>query len=239
MAFVKPDDSPTTADGAQAVGSIRVTFRDWVYPWIVTQYLPPRASLTDVYRGRFRQAIRVNFEPSISGIFDVIQTRSVDRGLIGRQQELLAAREALASLDITDPPSFLPSLVQTVSGSLALQQGLAFSQAVTPLLAQDAGAARTVGMATAQGQAVARQEVAAIRLETDRRLNETEGRVAEIIQAETSRVTSELLREGGPVRRAETLAISASSQVEQVNRELGQKAGLEIVSQLLAARGGG
>jgi hypothetical protein len=236
MAFVKPDDSPTTADGAQAVGSIRVTFRDWVYPWIITQYIPPQISLIETYRGQFRQAMRVNFEPSISGIFDVIQTRSADRGLIGRQQEFLAAREALGSLDITNPPSFLPNLVQTVGGSLALQQGLAFSQAVTPLLAQDTGAARTVGMATAQGQAVARQEVAAIRLETDRRLNETEGRVAEIVRAETSRLTSDLV---GEVRHVETLAISAANQVEQVNRELGQKAGLEIVSQLLAARGGG
>jgi len=237
LAFVKPDDNPGTADGAQAVGSIRVTFRDWVNPWIVTEYVPPRQPLIDQYRGRFPIEIGPRYEDAVSGVFEVIRDRTADRGLIGTQRELAAAQQALQTLVLSNPPSYFSDLIDTVAGGLTVQQGLLFSQSVAPLFNQDIGPGRAVGAAGARGQAAAGKAADAIRAETNSRFNEAEGRIMAGVQAENAKHTNELLRDDGPVRRAEALAISASAEAKGASSQLNQKAGIDMVSKLLAAVG--
>lgn len=237
LAFVKPDDNPGTADGAQAVGSIRVTFRDWINHWIITEYLPPVLPEINQYRERFPIEIGPRFDDAVRGVFEIIRDRTADRGVLGIQKELAAAQQALATLTMQNAPSYLPNLVETVSGGLTVQQGLLFSQSVAPMFKQDIAPGRAVGAAGAQGQIAATRTADAIRTETNVRFTEVEGRIMAGVQAENAKLSNELLREDGPVRRAETLALSASIEAKGASSQLNQKAGIDMVSRLLSAVG--
>jgi hypothetical protein len=239
LAFVKPDDTPGTADGAQASGAIRVTFRDWVYPWIITHYLPPPEIRVNEYRDRFRLQLGNGYEAAVKGMYEVVNQRSLDRGLIGMQQELAAARQAVATLPTADAPAFLGNLVQTVGGGLQVQQRLAYSQAVTPLAGQDAGAGFAISIAGAQGEIAAGREIAVARADFGTMFSASEARVMDAVRGENERFANDLLREDGPVRLAENLARAASADVSKVSAELGNRASVELVSQILTARGGG
>jgi hypothetical protein len=239
IAFVKPDDAPGTADAAQAVGSIRVTFRDWVYPWIITHYLPPQEPRIADYRNRFGPRINLGFEQAVGGLFEVIRDRTADRGLIGMQRELAAAQEALVTLPAANAPSYFRNLINTVGGGLQVQQRLVYSQAVTPLVSQDIGAGIAVGAAGAQGEIAIGREIAGVREETNRLLGEGETRVIDLMRAENDRFATELLKEDGAIRRAENTALAAREEVNKVNIELNNRAPMELVGKLLTARGGG
>jgi hypothetical protein len=237
LAFVKPDSQPGTADGAMAAGSIRVTFRDWVNPWIVTQYLPPPAVSVDFYRGRIPVEIGPRYDDAIQGVFDVIRNRTSGRGVIGIQRELAAAQEALATMTISNPPSYLADLVDSVAGGLTVQQGMLFSQSVTPLFNTDIAPASAIGTVGARGQIAATREADAIRSETQQQFNEAESRIIAGVQAENAKFSADLLKEDGPVRRAENLALSASIEARGASTQLNQKAGIDMVSKLLSAVG--
>jgi len=237
LAFVKPDDQPGTADGAMAVGSIRVTFRDWVNPWLVTQYLPPTPPVIDHYRDRFPIEIGPRYEDAISGVFDVIRDRTDGRGVIGMQRELAAAQQALATINVANPPSYLPDLVNTISGGLTVQQGMLFSQTVAPTFRNDIASAHVVGSAGAKGQIAAGKAADALRTETNQRFSESESRIMAGVQAENAKFSNELLADTGPVRRAEGLAQSASLEARGASVQLNQKAGIDMVSKLLSAVG--
>ncbi|MRX51185.1 hypothetical protein GI374_12140 [Paracoccus sp. S-4012] len=238
MAFVKPDDSPGTGDAAMAAGSIRVTFRDWVYPWLVTHYLPVSPPILDRYRAEFTPLILRGFEPAVSGIFETIQSRTRDRGILGTQREMIAAREAMRTLPLTTRPAYLDSVVGAVNGGLTVQQGLLFSQAMAPLMEENTAPARAIGIGAARGEAAAGAVAEAIRGETEATVNAAEGRLLDTVKAENLRLSSELLSDDGPVRRAENIALKAAGEVDTINAQLGQKAGLDLVGQLLNVRGG-
>lgn len=239
LAFVKPDDSPGTADGAMAIGSIRVTFRDWVYPWIMEHYLPLRPVLVNDYRGRFSLLLQNGFEPAVSGILDHVQARTLSRGLLGTQKELAAAQAAIATLPVTNPPVYLAGVVQAVSGGLTVQQGLLYSQAVAPLVAETTAAAKAIGSGMARGEAVATAAAAAVRAEAGASIAASEGRILDSVRAENVRFSNDLLRDDGPVRRAESLATQARSEVIAVKADVSAKADFALVNRLLIARGGG
>lgn len=238
LALVKPDDSPGTPDGAMAIGSLRVTFRDWVYPWITDVYLPPRPVLVDDYRGRFSLVLQNGFEPAVAGILDHVQTRTAGRGLLGTQKELAAAQAAIATLPVSNPPPYLTGVVQAVGGGLTVQQGLLYSQAMAPLMPETTTPAKAIGTATARGEAVARASAAALRTETNASIAASEGRILDSVRAENVRFSNDLLREDGPVRRAENLAVQARSEVVAVKADVGAKADFALVNRLLLARGG-
>lgn len=236
LAFVKPDDTPGTADGAQAAGAIRVTFRDWVYPWIFSHYLPPKAPRVADYRDRFRPHLAGAYDRAVRGLMDVVNEGTLNRGLVGMQQELAAARQALAALPTDTGPSYLSSLIQTVGGGLEVQQRLAYSQAVAPLVSQNVGAGIAVAEAGARGEIAAERQITEARQEFDRKFATNETRILDSVRAENERLSNELLRDDGPVRRAESLAVTASNEVRQVNSELANRATVELVGQLLQGR---
>ena len=237
MAFVKPDDSPETADAAMAMGTIRVAFRDWVYPWLVTHYLPTPLPLIERYRAEFEPLIRRGFEPAVSGIFEAIQARTRDRGILGTQREMFAAQEAIRSLPTTSAPSYQESVVSAVSGGLTVQRGLLYSQAMAPLMEEGTAPARAFGAGIARGEAAAGAVAAVIRSETDASVNAAEGRILDTVKAENARLSNDLLSDDGPVKRAENIALRAAGEVDAINTQLGQKAGLDLVGQLLNVRG--
>jgi hypothetical protein len=236
LAFVKPDDNPGTADGAMAVGSIRVTWRDWIYPWIMTHFMPVKPDIVGTYREQFRPKIRGGIEASVSGVWDVIETRTKDIGILGAQREFAAAQEALKGLTFAESPSYLSGVVLAVGSGLSVQRSLAYGQAVAPLLAEDVAPARGFSTGFVRGEAVAAVAVEGIMAETQRVLTTTETRIMGQVAAETTRFSNDLLKEGGPIRRAEILAQSAKFEVDKVNLSLGNMAPIAMVTQLLNAK---
>ncbi|MFN0114430.1 MAG: hypothetical protein ACKVPY_07125 [Paracoccaceae bacterium] len=226
LAFVKPDDSPGTADGAMAAGSVRVTFRDWVQPWLTGHYLPLDLLVVDGYRGRFA-ALQVNkeFEPAVSDIFDHVERRTRFRGLLGTQRELAAAQAAIASLPTANAPAFQSSVVNAVFGGLTVQQGLLYSQAVAPLIEESTAPARAIGMGAARGEAAA--GVLGVKLRA-----ETEARITEKVEFEGARISSDLKVS---VAAVTNLANQARLDVGAMKADLGGKASFDLVTKLLQA----
>ncbi|ONG58587.1 hypothetical protein BKE38_02800 [Pseudoroseomonas deserti] len=239
LAFLKPDADPASADGAQAVGAIEVIFRDWVHVWTIIDYLPPPPILVDRYRDRFRGRVGVDFGEAVKGIFEVVQEETLGRGLLGRQKMLQAAQQAVQTLAGDGRPvTFMEQLVDSVSGGLQAQQGLLFSQAVTPMMAQDVGLGAAIGKAAASGPIAAGAEGRAIRAELDTKLSTSEVRILDNVRAETAEFSNQLLREDGPVRRAENIAIEAQAAAKQANTALGGKADMAVLGQFLNLRPG-
>jgi hypothetical protein len=238
LAFMKPDDNPESPDSAMAVGSIRVTFRDWVYPWIMTQFLPVQPAIVAAYKDEFGPKISKGkrMDAAASDIWDVIEKRTKNRGILGQQREFAAAQDALSSLAVADPPSYFPGLMQSVGSSLAVQRSLAFGQAVAPMVVEDVAPARGLSRESVRGESAATSAVEGVNAETLKFVAAAEARIMSRVAAETTKITNDLLKEDGPVRKAETLARSAKSDVEKVNIELGRKAPLETVNQILGAQ---
>ena len=237
MAFVKPDDSPGTSDSAMAAGSIRVTYRDWVYPWIVGQYLPPPQRIVDAYVTDFGPLIVQGLEPAVLGIFDTIQTDVQTLGILGQQRQYAAAQKAIKVLPSAGQPDSFRKMVDNVSGGLAVQQGLVFSAALSPGTAAEITApARAVAAAGLRGEVAAQKVASTVLAETATSVAAAETRILGQVRAENTKLSNDLLSETGPIRRAETLAMDAASKVEFVNIELAQKAGMDLVGKLLTIR---
>jgi hypothetical protein len=236
LAFMKPDDNPGTADGAMAVGSIRVSWRHWIEPWIMTHFMPVKPEVVSTYKDQFGPRIRNGIEASVSGVWEVIETRTKNIGILGAQREFAAAQEALKTLTVADSPSYLMGVVQAVGSGLSVQRSLAYGQAVAPLVAEDVAPARGFSMGFVRGEAVAAVAVEEVKVETRRSLTAAETRLMGQVAAETTRFSNDLLKEGGPVRRAEILAQSAKVEVEKVNLSLGNMAPMTMVTQLLNAK---
>jgi hypothetical protein len=231
LAFVKPDDSPTTADGAQAVASIRVRFRDWIYPWIVEDYTRPPPIIVEDFRHRFRDLVLRDYTTAIDGIYDLIDARTNQTGIIGKFRQYNAAMVAVEGLTLENPPVYLKDLKDTVGGGLVLQQGLILGQATAPSPVQGVAAGKAVAVAAAQGQKAAETTAAEMRAETRRVLADAE---SSIESAVTGRVQTLV----GQVAQVRQLAETANVQLQDVSAQLQHKAGIDVVSKLLV-RGGG
>jgi hypothetical protein len=213
MAFVKPDDNPATGDSAMAAGSIRVTFRDWVHPWIYTQYLPPPPPLVADYVGTLTPVFVGGIDVALTGVFSIVEDRIREAGILGQQRHFAAVQEAMISIPPDSRPAYFDAMSANVQGGIAVQQGLAFSAAISP---------RQPRLTAPAAAIVSIQAV--------------EDRVLVQVRAENTRLSNDLLSDNGPVRRAEVIALEASGRVAAIDLELGNKAGLELVSQLLSAR---
>jgi hypothetical protein len=219
-----------------AAGSIRVTFRDWVYPWIVTRYLPPPTPLIELYQASFEPLVAQGLELAVQGIFNTIETQARPIGLLGQQRQYAAAQQAMAVLPAAGRPDYFGTMVANVTGGLAVQQAMVYSSALSPGLAELTAPAKAVAAAGVRGETAARDVAASVVAETATSVAAAEDRILDQVRAENTRLSNELLAETGPLRRAEMLALDAANKVEAVNVELGRKAGVDLVGQLLAAR---
>ncbi|MEM1159775.1 MAG: hypothetical protein AAGJ28_02480 [Pseudomonadota bacterium] len=233
MAFVKPDDRPLTADGAMAATSIRVTFRDWIYPWIITHYLPAPKPKVDFYRGGFVPLVVKGYEPAVTGIFDLVDKNTKDAGILGNQREITAAQQALATLQVNNAPKFLPQVLNAVTSGLTVQQSLIYSQAVTPATAEDTKPGRAVGTGLARGEAAADKVATSVSSKTTADFARAEARILDNVRAENTKLQNRLLSDDGPVRAAEFAAQSATREVAKFALQLEQKAPIQLVGQLL------
>lgn len=234
MAFLKPDSNPTTADGALASASIQVTFRDWIAPWVIVDYLPGLGGLQLDYGNRFRNLIGSSLGPSITGIVGEVDDIIRGKGLIGRQRDLLAVDAAIGSLPFDrDPPPFMPDLVQAIQFGSQVQHSMFYSQAVTP---GDSGGALGFGaIAGSTGRAASEAGAVEARLEEtiDSRLNTATESLRNEVSISQVRFQEELLQEDGPILSVQRDVAAFSGQVQGFQAMLNNKADVDLISNII------
>ena len=234
MAFLKPDSNPTTADGALASASIQVTFRDWIAPWVIVDYLPGINTLQLDYGNRFRNLIGSNLGAAINGIVAEVDDIILGKGIIGRQRDLLAVDAAIGGLSFdTDPPPFMTDLVQAVQFGSQVQHAIFYSQAVTP---GDSGNALGFG-AVAGSAGRASSEAGRVQEELsgeiDSRLSAATDSLLNEVKISQVTFQEELLREDGPILSVQRDVKAFSGQIQGFQASLNNKADVDLISNII------
>ncbi|HEY9621998.1 MAG TPA: hypothetical protein V6C78_16705 [Crinalium sp.] len=131
MAFAKSDSDPTTADQSSGVCSLQVTFRDWISPWIVLDYIDDVAvgNLADRFVDQFQPKITKDYRKSVDLIRKEVGDLVRDRGLIGKLQYYQGINKAMDR--VTSDQTFLSTLTESVQNAVNIQQTLEATQAAT------------------------------------------------------------------------------------------------------------
>ncbi len=234
MAMLKPDNNPTTADGALASASIQVTFRDWIAPWVIVDYLPAFNTLQLDYGNRFRNLIGSALEPSINSIVAEVDDIIRNKGLIGRQRDLLAVEAAISGLSFdTDPPAFMPDLVQSIQFGSQVQHAIFYSQTVTP--GDTGGALGFDALARSTGRAASEADAVETRLEKsiDSKLDAATDNLLNEVNITQTKFKDELLNEEGPILSVQRDVAAFSGQVQGFQTQLKSKADVELISTII------
>jgi hypothetical protein len=236
MAFLKPDSDPTTADGAQAAASIQVTFRDWIAPWIIVDYLPGVGGLQLDYSNRFRNLIGLEFAPSLGNIVEEVNDIVLGKGIIGKQRDLLAVEQAIGGMSFQgDPPPFMSDLVESVKFGSQMQHAMFYSQAITP--GGGGGAQGFEAMAGSSGKASV--EAGRVHAELTEQVetqlaDATEGLRSEVRVSQVE-FQENLLREDGPIFSVQRDVQAFSGQIQGMQLALNGKANVELIENIIGA----
>lgn len=234
MAFLKPDATPTTSDGALASASIQVTFRDWIAPWLTLDFLPGVGTLQLDYADRFRNTVGGSLALSLDNVVGEVDDIIRGKGIIGRQRDLLAVDAAIGGMRFdADPPPFMSDLVQAVQFGSQVQHAMFYSQAVTP---GDSGTALGFGaIAGSAGNAVAEAGRVQEELsnEIDSKLSTAQESLRNEVKISQVAFQEELLRDDGPILSVQRDVQAFAGQVRGFETELGKKANVEMISSII------
>ncbi len=128
LAFGKSDDDPTTADAPRGANSIQVTFRDWIGPWIIVDYIPNFKNQIPNLVNVFQGAITADYQDSAIKIKNSLQQRVQSFGLLGKTREYEAARDAIDQVNPTQSVPFLGQLKESMKSAVSMQQSFQSSQ---------------------------------------------------------------------------------------------------------------
>lgn len=131
LAFAKSDADPTTPDQSRGVSSIQITFRDWISPWVVLDYLPTIDDRIINIRDRFRPRITPDYKGSVGLLVNEVKELVAGKGLLGKQREYVAIHGALDSLNVDDAPSYLPTMAKSFQDAIRVQQTQDYVQSAT------------------------------------------------------------------------------------------------------------
>jgi hypothetical protein len=131
VAFAKADSDPRTPDQSRGTASIQVTFRDWIGPWIVLDYLAETAEITRNYRDRITGRITQNYGESLDFIKEEVEGIVRNKGLVGKQRDYQSLRDAMDQVNVSNPPPFMNTLVRSVKGAINTQQTVSAAQVMT------------------------------------------------------------------------------------------------------------
>lgn len=226
LAFVKRDDNPASGDGTMAVGNVRVIFRNWIYPWITTHFMPIEQPVVLEYTNLFAANLGTDLEPATGAFLDVVHTRTRDQGILGAHREIAHAQAALANLAPANPPPHLQALRETVANGLTVHRTLLLGQAAAPLLPEDLAPARAVAGTSARSSNAAAGQAG------------LENRILAKVDAQHAAISTELLKPDGPIMKATQNVRDFHTRLDAVDKLLGQKASIDLVGQMVPARKG-
>ncbi len=220
LAFAKPDADATTPDHALGVATIQITFRDWIGPWIVIDYLPSRTAIVTDFRERLPRIITNKLDESIFRIRDEVETYVRDMGVLGRIKTYSGVREAIAGLPPTTQPQILTNLTTIVGGAMAMQQSMETSQ-----LATMAAAGQGHAFAAFLGSAGVSEQSAGGARDLAARANEAVGGirqdVGQQVRREVEARVEELQQPGGALENIRAEITTTRDQVFAMNTGLG------------------
>lgn len=126
LALAKPDRDPLTPDHAMGVGTIQVTFRDWIWSWAWNDYFVATEPLVQGFRGEIDEIFtdEPDFEVAAGRFGSFYNDALAGRGILERERNLQALMGVLE--DVTLPGNqarYLP-LVQGSRDALGLQLAL-------------------------------------------------------------------------------------------------------------------
>ena len=143
MAFAKADSKPDTSDAGLGTNAIQVTFRDWLGPWILLDYLPSAKDLVPHTLERLTPAVGSDFSGAFGRIQTVVRDQLSSLGELGKARQYIVLNNAIDVLDVQDRP-FLSDLKQSVKAAVSLQQTVQQAQLSVIGMVQDAAAFEAV-----------------------------------------------------------------------------------------------
>ncbi len=236
MAFVKADADPVSPDGAMAAGSIQVTFRDWVTPWIVHDFFVDLTPVIRDYRQILPGLIRTDLRRSVDDILREVDVRVRDTGVLGGQRQFQGAIEAVRGLDVSPAPFFADTVDAVVSG-LSVQRAVTYGQTVTPgAISIGTNPGRAVAGAATKAIGEAGRIGAELATQFQSALGDATRGLREQVKADQQVFQAELLREDGTIALARKEARDVRGALETVNRALSAKADLQFVTDFVRPR---
>lgn len=231
MAFAKSDSSPLTADTNLGACSIQVTFRDWIGPWVILDFIPEAEILVGSYEDRFRDRISDVYIDSIINVRDEIETILDGKGVIGKLRDYTAMETAISGMN--GGPSFLPDLTETLHNSIVVQHATELGQTFAVGLKGSAtsfGAmAGTGAKADIQGAKVTEQVTGYV----DQQLGSAQQQLTFQVQQQQATFRNELFAEGGMIQNVSRNLNVVSGQMQGVQQALNAKADIQVLARFL------
>jgi len=239
MAFARRDSDPVTPDQSRGVSSIQVTFRDWIGPWIITDYFVETETLVERFRDRLIPTLTANFDQSIDDVKSEVNEFVLDKGLIGRQRNYRVIQEALDTVTTPQPLDYdLRKLTRPMQDAIGIQRTLES--------AQGAGADGQEAAFGAFANAAVRAEDAVVRVDSqvaqveelltgyvDQQLGEARNQLLFQVQQEQANLKDELLAENGPIKSVQQNLQAVSGEVQGFQTALNAKADVQTLARFL------
>ncbi len=127
MALVKGDNNPVTAEPSLGTAAIQITFRDWIYPWIILGYMPAYTGLVDEYTEIMQAAFTETYSQTSSNMKARVYDTVKDKGWIGMQRDLNAFEEALSRVSAGDSHASMQNVAKHVKESIRVQKEINMS----------------------------------------------------------------------------------------------------------------
>jgi len=139
LALVKNDVDPGTPDHGRGASSIQMTFRDWITPWILMDYVFETGPLEANFKQTLEAKVNLDFTQTAKNLQEEVKRSTQDKGVLGKQRVYKALHESLGKLTPVNSPPFLPELAKSMREAVNTQYSLLGSQAtVVGLPSQDA-----------------------------------------------------------------------------------------------------
>ena len=132
LAFGKSDSDPLTPDAARGANAIEITFRDWLEPWIMVDYLPNFTAQIPALVNVFEGAITNNYTLSANVVKNLMQERVQTLGLLGKTRMYETFNFAMDEVSAPQANAFLPQFKESMKSAVTLQQSFVQAQAAAP-----------------------------------------------------------------------------------------------------------
>jgi hypothetical protein len=209
MAFARRDGDPLTPDQSRGVSSLQVTFRDWIAPWIITDYFVETSALVENFRDRLVPKITSNLGESVVNVRAEVGELVLDRGLIGRQRDYRVIRGALDELTTPQPPAFLNTLTRSMQNAISVQQALESAQGFADQEVAFAAFA-DAALRTETNMVQVREDLTSL---VQQEVSQAEQTLRTEVRQEQQAFRDSLLAEDGPIRSVENTVTAIEGQV--------------------------
>jgi hypothetical protein len=239
MAFARRDSDPVTPDQSRGVSSIQVTFRDWIAPWIITDYFVETDTLVESFRDRLIPKIVDDLDQSVRDVKVEVNDFIFDKGLIGRQRNYQVMREAFDTATPPQRPAYgLKKLTEPMQDALGVQQTLESAQGIGPT-GQEVAFRAFTGAAVRAEDAVVRVDAQIGQVQeqltgyVDEQLGGARDQLLFQVQQEQASLKDELLAENGPIQTVHKSLQTVTGQVQGFQTALNAKADVQTLARFL------